>query len=112
MFVAIKILISAIVIATSTEVAKRNPSVGGLILALPIVSIIAFAFMGYQGTEPSELSSYAKSTLIFIPVSLVFFLPFVIPSLQSWSFLYKFSLGIFTLTILNLVIIKTNLIKF
>jgi hypothetical protein len=85
-----KILVSSLLIALSTEVAKRNPSFGGLILALPLTSIIAYVFMGYQGSDSSTLAAYAKSTLIFVPISLVFFLPFIIPLFEGWNFMTKF----------------------
>lgn len=107
-----KILASSIIIAISTEIAKRNPSWGGLILALPLTSIVAFLFMGYQGTDSQALSAYAKSTLIFVPVSLIFFLPFVLPYFHSWSFILKFSLGIFSLTLINIILIKLKILSF
>jgi hypothetical protein len=110
MFFIFKILISSILIAMSTEIAKKNPSVGGIILALPLVSIIAFAFMGYQGADAKSMSTYAKSTLVFVPISLVFFLPFAIPFTQGWSFLSKFILGISVLTIINIVLIKSKVL--
>ncbi len=106
----IKVLVSSLVIAVSTEIAKRNPSLGGLILALPLTSVIAFAFMGYQGTSVGELSSYAKSTLIFVPISLIFFLPFVISPLQEWSFLAKFLTGLFSLTLVNVLMMKLKVL--
>lgn len=112
MIFILKVLISSIIIAVSTEVAKRNPGFGGLILALPLTSIIAFAFMGYQNADANSLSNYAKSTLVFVPISLVFFLPFVIPSFQHWNFLYKFFLGIVSLTALNWILIKTKVLVF
>ena len=107
----VKTIISALIISLSTTLAKKNPSLGGLILALPIVSIIAFAILGYEGTDPNVLKIYAKSTLVLVPISLVFFVPFVIPFLDHYSFLTKFSCGLSALIIINLVLIKTNLIS-
>lgn len=111
MLFAVKVIISALIISLSTEVAKRNPSLGGLILALPISSMIAFAVMGFQGTDPAAFSTYTRTTFVMIPVSLVFFLPFILPWSQDWNFISKFSVGITMLTICNLALIKTNFIK-
>lgn len=110
MYYIVKILISSAVIATSTEVAKRNPALGGLILALPLVSIISFAFMGFQGSDPTTLTSYAKSTLIFVPISLVFFLPFVLPIFAEWTFIAKFISGLVYLIAINFVLLKLKLL--
>lgn len=107
----IKTLLSSVLIAVSTEIAKRNPGLGGIILALPLTSMIAFIFMGAQGADPHSLSEYAKSMFIFVPISLVFFLPFIIPMTQNWNFSLKFFLGFFTLVLLNFILIKTKIIN-
>lgn len=107
----IKVLISALIITLSTEVAKRSPSLGGLILALPISSMIAFAVMGFEGTDPVAFSTYAKSVFVMVPVSLVFFLPFILPWFESWNFIGKFSFGVSVLTLCNFILFKINLIK-
>ena len=103
MLYVFKLLLSSAIIATSTEVAKRSPALGGMILALPLVSIISYAIMGIEGADATVMSSYAKSTLIFVPISLVFFLPFVIPFFQDWSFIAKFLVGLGALTLFTYI---------
>jgi len=112
MFLVFKIILSSIIIGVSTEVARRNPSIGGWILSLPLVSIIAFSLMGYQGASANALGEYAKSTLIFVPLSLVFFLPFALPFFHASSFIFKFFLGLGTLSLLNIIFWKFAFIKF
>lgn len=107
----IKVLVSALIITLSTEIAKRSPTLGGLILALPISSIIAFAVMGFEGTDPVAFTTYAKTVFILVPVSLIFFLPFILPWFQTWPVVGKFALGISALTLCNFILIKVNFIK-
>ena len=45
MYFLVKTLISAVLIAIISEVAKRNPSMGALIASLPLVSIIAIIWL-------------------------------------------------------------------
>lgn len=47
MLYAIKIFISAAVIVLVSEMAGRSPRLGGLVLSLPIVSILAFVMTWY-----------------------------------------------------------------
>jgi len=102
----VKILISSLIITFSTEVAKRNPSFGGLILSLPLTSLIAYLIMGFEKASPQLLNDYAKSTLIFVPASLIFFVPFVLPQIGDWSFISKFSIGLVSLILINIFLSK------
>jgi hypothetical protein len=102
----IKIIISATIIAVSTELAKRHATLGGLILSLPLTSLLAYLIMGYENADVKTLTSYARSTLIFVPVSLIFFLPFALPIFDEWSFLLKFISGLSALILSNFVLMK------
>ena len=42
LYAAIKALLSGVIIAAVSEVAKRNPAIGAVILSLPLISILAF----------------------------------------------------------------------
>lgn len=57
----VKVLSSAVVIGLVTEVARRSPSLGGVLSALPVVSLISFAWLVKQGSERTELSTFLKS---------------------------------------------------
>jgi len=41
LYAVIKALLSGIVIAAASEVAKRSPAIGAIILSLPLISILA-----------------------------------------------------------------------
>ena len=53
LYLAVKAALSGIVIAVASEVARRLPTLGALILSLPLVSILAFIWL-WQDTGNSE----------------------------------------------------------
>ncbi|WP_251055692.1 MULTISPECIES: DUF3147 family protein [Exiguobacterium] len=65
----VKVLSSALVIGLVTEVARRSPSLGGVLSALPVVSLISFAWLVKQGSERAELSTFLKSVLLGLPAT-------------------------------------------
>ena len=70
----IKALIGGIIIASVVTVAQRgNPTLGALILGIPLTSVVSIIFMHYSGVDTTVFSKLAKETIIFVLVSLVFF---------------------------------------
>ncbi len=65
----VKVLSSTVVIGLVTEVARRSPSRGGVLSALPVVSLISFAWLVKQGSERTELSTVLKSVLLGLPAT-------------------------------------------
>jgi len=47
-----KALLSGAIIAATSEVAKRSPALGAIILSLPLVSLLAFVWL--CGTRPTK----------------------------------------------------------
>lgn len=51
MFTVIKIVVSAIIIWIITEVSRRFPAQGGVIAAMPIISILSIVWLHAQGEQ-------------------------------------------------------------
>ncbi len=51
MYVVMKILVSAIMIAIVSEIAKRFPANGGIVAALPLVSLLSIIWLYVQGEQ-------------------------------------------------------------
>ena len=49
-FTLVKVLISAVIIATVSEIAKRSPAFAALIASLPLVSVLGMLWI-YQETD-------------------------------------------------------------
>ena len=79
LYAAIKALLSGVIIATVSEVAKRNPAIGAIILSLPLISILAFIWLWRDTNDTEGIASLAQSTFWFILPTLPMFL--VLPAL-------------------------------
>lgn len=71
MYVIVKIIVSAIVIGVVTEISKRLPSIGGIIAALPLVSLLSIIWLYAQGEETATLSKFALGVLWGFPATAV-----------------------------------------
>jgi amino acid transporter len=45
MYILVKVLVSAFVIGIVTEIARRFPSYGGIVAALPLVSLLSLIWL-------------------------------------------------------------------
>ena len=86
--------IAAAIITTVSEISARNPRLGGLLLTLPIVSILAFIMTWTKQGEMSTITSLARETLILVPLALPFFIPFAVANRTGLSFWPSFVLGV------------------
>lgn len=80
----IKAIIGGLVIAgVVTAAEKGNPTIGALILGIPLGSVISVIFMHLSGVQPEVFAQLAKETVYFVVVSLVFFPIFAYMVLQN-----------------------------
>jgi hypothetical protein len=71
----IRMAVAAAIIVAVAEISKRYPRYGGLLLSLPIVSILAFLFSWFQHHDLPAISKLAQETLILVLLGLPFFVP-------------------------------------
>lgn len=93
LFIA-KVLISAVIIGAATEVAKRHPFWGAVIIALPLTSILTMSWLYAETRDNPLLTQFAKDIFVIVPVSLVFFLPFLLEKKTSLGFVANMALGL------------------
>lgn len=91
-----KITISAILIAFSSWLAGKKPELAGFIVALPLVTLLVLPFSYAEYQDPAASVRFARSIFAAIPLSLVFFVPFLLADRLQWSFwmLYVSGLGL------------------
>jgi hypothetical protein len=70
----IKALISGVIIAVVSEVAKRQPGFGALIASLPLVSILGMIWLWRGGQPVLSLADHVEATFWFVLPSLPMFL--------------------------------------
>jgi uncharacterized membrane protein YbaN (DUF454 family) len=85
--------IAAAIIVAVAELSKRFPRYGALLLSLPLISMLAFAFSWQQHRDLPAISKLAKETLILVPLGLPFFSPLACAAQFGWSFWAAFAAG-------------------
>ena len=76
MYIILKIVITALVIVTITEVAKLNDRIGGLVAALPITTFIILFWLYYEDNSVEKISNHVSYTLLYVLPTLPMFLVF------------------------------------
>ena len=99
MIFALKTLLAGLIIAFSSWLAGQNPRVAGFIIALPMASLIAIAFVYFEHNNVEKTVLYAKSILIAVPVSYLFFIPFFFAKQFSMNIWIIYGSGILLLVV-------------
>ncbi|RKL65874.1 hypothetical protein CR203_18665 [Salipaludibacillus neizhouensis] len=94
MFLITKILVSAIIIALVTEVARVFPKYGGIIAALPLVSLLSLFWLYIQGEQTTNLSKFASGVLWGFPATTVLLIIVVISLKASLSLFISLGFGV------------------
>ena len=79
LYLAVKALLSGIVIAAVSEIAKRSPGLGALVASLPLVSVLGMIWLWRDTHDPIRMAAHAGATFWFVLPSLPMFL--IIPAL-------------------------------
>ncbi|MGM9985644.1 MAG: DUF3147 family protein [Bacillaceae bacterium] len=94
MYMIVKILISALVIGIVTEIARRFPTYGGMIAALPLVSLLSIIWLFVQDEQTITLSKFVLGVLIGLPATAVMLLIIYIALNHSIHLVIAIGLGI------------------
>ena len=74
LYLVLKAGLSGIIVALVSEVARRNPGLGGLIASLPLVSILGMIWLWRDTQEVERLAAHSAATFWFVLPSLPMFL--------------------------------------
>ena len=99
MIFTLKVLLAGLIIAFSSWLAGQNPRIAGFIIALPMTSPIEIASVYFEHNSVEKTILYAKSILIAVPVSYLFFLPFFLAKQFNMNFWMIYGSGILLLTL-------------
>ena len=86
LYLVVKAAISGIIIAIVSEVAKRYPGWGALIVSLPLVSILGMMWLWRDTHDAGRLAAHAEATFWFVLPSLPMFLLIPLMLRQGISF--------------------------
>lgn len=74
LYLFLKAALSGVIVAAASEVARRWPGWGALIVSLPLVSILAMLWLWRDTHDPERLAVHVQSTFWFVLPSLPMFL--------------------------------------
>ncbi len=101
----IKAILGGLIVAGVVTAAERgNPTLGALILGIPLGTIISMVFMYFGGVDIQIFQQLAKETVYFVLVSLMFF-PVFVYGLYYFNFWISIGSAI-TVTMICLLILK------
>ena len=96
LYLIAKAVISGVIIMAASEIAKRSPTYGSLILSLPLISILAFIWLWRDTGDNERIASLAEGTFWLVLPTLPLFL--VLPALlrsgiEFWDRAHDFLRG-------------------
>ena len=71
--IVIKSIIGGLIIGIVSSVAQKNPTLGAIIMGIPLVSFITLIIMYYSGVEYETFKTFCYQTVYFVAISLLFF---------------------------------------
>lgn len=92
LYLAIKAALSGIIVAIVSEVARRNAGLGGLIVSLPLVSLLTFIWLWRDTGDVDRIAELSRSAFWFFLPSMPLFLVF--PALLRAGLGFWLALGL------------------
>lgn len=89
-----KIVISALIIGLVTEFARRFPTYGGIVAALPLVSLLSIIWLSVQGESEATLSKFLVGVIVGLPATIVLLVIVYIAMKNSIHLFYAISMGV------------------
>ena len=91
LYFVLKCVLSGIIIGVVSEVAKRSPTFGALIVSLPLVSLLGILWLWHDTGDVERIASHAETTFWYVLPSLPMFL--VMPMMLRSGFAFWPTLG-------------------
>ncbi|EJW20573.1 hypothetical protein IMCC14465_16980 [alpha proteobacterium IMCC14465] len=109
MFIILKVFLTAGIIVLITEIAKRSDKFGGLIAAMPLITIFAILWMYFEGVDNDKIAQHMRFNLFFVLPTLPVFFVFPI-IINKYGFMTAFVAS--TILLVGLVYLFNEIYKF
>ena len=86
LYLVIKAVLSGIIVAAVSEIARRNPGAGGLLASLPLVSVLGMIWLWRDTGDPVRMAAHAEATFWYVLPSLPMFLLIPVMLRSGWGF--------------------------
>ena len=84
LYFAVKAALSGIIVAIVSEVARRAPALGALIVSLPLVSLLGILWLWRDTGDTGRIAGHAEATFWYVLPTLPMFL--VMPAMLRAGF--------------------------
>lgn len=103
-----KYAITAALVVLISEVAKRSDRLGGLLAALPLITVLTLIWLHVEQQPPARIASHAWYTFWYVLPTLPMFLlfPSLLPRLGFWLTLLACALVTLLLFILLALVLR------
>jgi hypothetical protein len=91
MLIVLNTLVSALVIGVAAWFSRRYPASAGFLIALPLATMLVLPLAYLQHRDPGSVFQMARSILVALPITLLFFIPFLMR--DRFSFWGAYALG-------------------
>ncbi|MFZ6686716.1 DUF3147 family protein [Undibacterium sp. SXout11W] len=83
----IKYLLTSAVVVAVSELAKRSDKIGGLVAALPLVTLLALIWLQLENQSQAKIANHAWYTFWYVVPTLPMFLafPVLLPRIGFWA---------------------------
>jgi ABC-type nickel/cobalt efflux system permease component RcnA len=102
-YLAIKAIVSALIIVAVSELGKRSPSMAALLASLPLISVLGMIWLWRDTTDTARLATHAEATFWYVIPSLPMFLLIPILLRNGVGFCLSLGAGIALTIVLYLV---------
>ena len=91
MLIVLNTLVSALVIGVAAWISRRYPVTAGFVIALPLATLLVLPLAYLQHRDADSAFQMARSILVALPITVLFFIPFLMR--DRFSFWGAYALG-------------------
>lgn len=92
-YLLLKAALSGILVALASEIARRSPGLGALIVSLPLVSILAILWLWRDTGDADRIAAHSEATFWYVLPSLPMFLLLALLLRSGLNFWLALALG-------------------
>lgn len=97
--VILNVVVSACVIAFAAWLSRQFPGTAGFIVALPLATMLVLPLAYLQHGDGGSTILMAKSIFVAVPITLAFFIPFLLSDRLGLTFWQAYALGCLALVL-------------
>jgi hypothetical protein len=90
----LKSLLAGTIIVFAAWLAGKRPVLAGFIIALPLMSMLSILFSYLEHRDMAKINQFAVSIVTAVPLSLAFFIPFLLNRWLKLNFAFTYGLAV------------------